>query len=115
MIQTANQFYDRMQADISGKGYTEIAFPMSVGELREAEQRYLEFLTLPAEKKKKFETWIPGLHRDEPDKGTRFGYKVKKRGEDLGDSKEYLHYGDHLRKELGDLIKASPREVKDFI
>ncbi|HLC51667.1 MAG TPA: hypothetical protein VJI98_00300 [Candidatus Nanoarchaeia archaeon] len=115
MIQTANQFYDRMQADISRKGYTEIVFPMSVNELKEAEQRYLGFLTLPIEEKKKFETWILGLHRDDLSKVTRFGYKAKIREKELGDSKEYFHHGDHLRTELESLIKSSPKEVRDFV
>jgi len=114
-IESPDDLFERLQKDIFRQGYSEIAFSMSQQELEEAEQRYLQFLTLPAAEKEKFEIWIPGLHRDNPSKGTRFGYKDESRDEGQGDNKEYFHHGHFLRKGLAAIIRVSPQEVKYFI
>ena len=115
MIETPDALFTRMQRGIFGQGFTEVTFPLSERDLQEAERRYLQFLTLDAAEKEKFEVWIPGLHKADPSQGTRFGYKDEDRKRGQGDNKEYFHFGRFLRENLASVIAASPQEARDFI
>lgn len=101
----------QLKSKIQAQSFVELTWSLTPEAVEQAIKGFFEFLSLPVEIKNQF---VYEIKRAEGDRGMDVGYRERKSETGAGyDDKEFFHYNQYAKQELGSLAESLP-EAKRF-